>query len=277
MRNKIAKNIASKLVAIVVPMSNRAELTPDEEISFRHLLHFLGGYDKYLVVPRTLQVNFPGFGIKRFDNKFFGSAAAHSKLLLSSTFYKSFVDYRYILIYHLDSLVFSDQLTKWCEMDYDFIGSPWIKHKEAPYTGHPLYEGKVGNGGFSLRKVHSFLKVIYSQEFFIKPSEYWKYYTSKPWYIQWVNLPKKYLKRSLIFNNARLELSRYKHNEEAFWANRAKHYYSGFKIPSVKTALQFGFECVPRYCFEKNNHTLPFGCHAWQKYDRKFWEPYLLK
>ena len=267
----------SKLVAIVIPMSNRAELTPDEEISFRHLLYFLGKYDRYLVVPRNLQVSSRGSGIKRFDNKFFGSIKAHNKLMLSNIFYKSFVDYKYILIYHLDSLVFSDQLTQWCEMDYDFIGSPWIKHDEAPYHGMPVYEGKVGNGGFSLRKVKSFLKVINSKEYFIKPSEYWKYYASKPWHIQCLNYYKKILKRFTMFNNAKLELSRFKDNEEAFWANRAKHYYSDFKIPSVNTALRFGFECVPRYCFEKNSYNLPFGCHAWQKYDRAFWEPYLLK
>jgi hypothetical protein len=26
-----------------------------------------------------------------------------------------------------------------------------------------------------------------------------------------------------------------------------------------------------------NNHRLPFGCHAWPRYDRMFWEPYLVK
>ena len=277
MINRVFRKEASKLVAVVVPISNRADLTPEEEISFGHLVHYLDKYDKYIVAPKGVRVNFPGFGIKRFDNKFFGSVAAHNKLMLSSTFYRSFDEYKFILNYHLDSLVFSDQLKQWCEMNYDFIGPPWIKHKDSPNTGFPLYDGKVGNGGFSLRRVRSFLKVLYSREYFIKPSEYWKYYSSKPWHIQCLNLPKKYLKRFLFFNNARLELSRYKNNEESFWANRAKHYYPGFNIPSVKTALGFGFETVPRYCFEKNNHKLPFGCHAWQKYDRAFWEPYLLK
>lgn len=265
-------------MAVVVPMSNRSELTAEEEISFKHLIRFLGKYDKYLVIPKSLQVNFPGFGIKRFDNKFFGSAAAHSKLLLSPTFYNAFTDYRFMLIYHLDALVFSDQLTQWCEMDFDFIGPPWIKHEEAPYAGHPVYEGKVGNGGFSLRKIHSFQRVIYSRKYSIDLSEYWnRFYASKPKYTQYLNLPKRILKRLKIRNNARWEMSKYKHNEEAFWANRATHYYPEFTIPSVETALRFGFECVPRYCFEKNNFTLPFGCHAWQKYDRDFWEPYLIK
>jgi hypothetical protein len=33
---------------------------------------------------------------------------------------------------------------------------------------------------------------------------------------------------------------------------------------------------APRLCFELNGRKLPFGCHAWQRYDRGFWEPYLL-
>src|SRR4051794_6996509 len=114
----------SKTVAVVIPLSNRAELTPDEKISFRHLVHFLGKYDKFLVVPQTLQVDYPGFKIKRFPNKFFGSVVAHTRLMMSPEFYRSFQEYKYILIYHLDALVFSDQLMEWCERDLDYVGAP---------------------------------------------------------------------------------------------------------------------------------------------------------
>jgi hypothetical protein len=61
-----------------------------------------------------------------------------------------------------------------------------------------------------------------------------------------------------------------------FWANRGSHYYPGFKLAPIEVALKFGFECVPRYCYRLNNNELPFGCHAWEKYDKKFWEPFLL-
>jgi hypothetical protein len=276
--NSLKRKKATKLVAVVVPISNRAELTPEEQISKRHLFHLLGKYNKYLVLPKSLRVELSGFKYKRFDDKFFGSAAAHSKLLLSPAFYNAFKDYQYILIYHLDALVFSDKLEQWCEADYDFIGPPWIKHEEAPYHGNPLYEGKVGNGGFSLRRVESFLKVINSSKYFVNPSEYWSLnYASEPWHVKLANYPKKLLKGLKVFNNARREISMYGKNEESFWATRAKHYSPLFRIPSVEVALRFGFECVPKYCFEKNNYTLPFGCHAWHKYDREFWEPYLLK
>jgi len=275
----LERNKAKKLVAVVVPLSNRVELTPDEQISMRHLTHYLGKYDKYLVVPKNLQVDFPGFNIKRFDNKFFGSTIAHRNLLFSPQFYKRFIDYNYILIYHLDSLVFSDQLAEWCEMDFDFIGAPWIKHKDAPYYGNPAYEGKVGNSGFALKKVKSFLKVLCSKKYAIDPVLYWEqYYGSKPKYIQFLNMPKKSIMHLNIYNNVKWELNRWGlPSEERFFANRATHYYPEFNIAPLEVALRFAFECVPRYCFEKNNFTLPFGCHAWHHYDREFWEPYLLK
>jgi hypothetical protein len=123
------------------------------------------------------------------------------------------------------------------------------------------------------------LKVICSKKFSIDPEIYWeKAYGSKPKFIQYINIYKRYLKHLKIFNSVRRELSCWSlPSDERFIANRASHYYPAFKIAPLETALRFAFECVPRYCFEKNNHKLPFGCHAWQKYDREFWEPYLLK
>ncbi len=88
--NNLSGQQASKTVAVVVPLSRREELTPEEQISLRHLVHFLGKYDKYVVAPKDLKVDFPGFGIKRFSKKFFGSTRAHSRLLLSPQFYKAF-------------------------------------------------------------------------------------------------------------------------------------------------------------------------------------------
>lgn len=269
----------SKLVAVVVPRPNRSEFTSDEQISLNHLVHFLGRYDKYLVVPESLEMELPGFRIKKFDNKYFGSIKAHRNLMLSEKFYRSFIEYKYILIYHLDALVLSDQLEEWCNKDFDFIGAPWIKHKDAPYFGNPVYEGKVGNAGFALKKINSFLRVLTSKKYAIEPKAHWeKYYASKKGATKLFYLHKRLIKYVLPFNNVKLDVARFTNlSEEIFWVTRAKHYYPEFKFPSVETALRFAFECVPRYCFEINNHKLPFGCHAWQRYDSDFWEPYLLR
>lgn len=49
------------------------------------------------------------------------------------------------------------------------------------------------------------------------------------------------------------------------------------KIPPVEEALRFAFDLDPRSCFEKNNRSLPFGCHAWKRIDMEFWRPYIEK
>lgn len=265
----------SKTVAIVVPLSPRKELSKEEQISMTHLVHFLGKYDTYLVVPRSLDIHYPGFGIKRFSDKYFGSPQAYCRLMLSPRFYEAFTDYEYVLNYHLDCLVFSDELLQWCEKGLDYIGPPWLNCPDSPW----VEVERVGNGGFSLRKVDSFLKVCYSRHYAIEPSEYWKNFCSRnPAYVQYLHYPKKYLKRLHVFNGARQQMSRWHlwRNEDFFWSDEALRYYPEFKVAAVDQGVSFGFEVAPRRCFAMNNHKLPFGCHAWQRYDREFWEPYLL-
>lgn len=245
----------------------------------RHLRHFLGAYDKFAIAPPKLEIDLPDFTILRFDERYFGSAANHKRLLFSPQFYQEFGDYEFLLTYHLDALVFSDELLTWCKRGFDFIGPPWIKHPNAPYAGKKRIEGRVGNGGFSLKRVSSFIKVLCSERQAIPPSEYLAHATtSSRGFRMKVRGAVEYLRlHSSRYNNAQWDASRWRHNEELFWDQRAQHYYPGFHIATVEEALPFGFEAVPEYCFERNGNRLPFGCHAWPKYNRAFWEPYLLK
>ena len=261
-----------KKVAIVVPLSNRAELYPDEEISLRHLTHYLGKYDKYLIVPEELEIHIPDFDLARFDAQYFGSAAANTRLMLSPLFYERFQNYEYILIYHLDALVFSDQLEYWCDAGYDYIGPPWFPADDMPWVSEP----GVGNGGFCLRKIESCLKVLNSSNYRLDPDVYWQRIKKKPLWQQIVRYPQKYKKKVHYFNNIRREIDEFDNNEDLFWWNRAAHYYPEFKFAPIDVAMRFAFEGEPRQCFEQIGNQLPFGCHAWPRYDREFWEPFLL-
>lgn len=268
-----------KRVAIVVPMHNRSHLTPDEQISFQHLTHYFAAYDKYLVVPDSLEVNLPECSIKRFEAEYFGSVAANTKLLLSEEFYHAFSEYEYILIYHLDALVFSDQLLAWCDLGLDYIGPPWIPCADSPWVKN----SRVGNGGFSLRKIESFLKVFRSHVYWIDPEKYWReQHAGMPAHRRLWHLPKRFAKRLHCLNNVRLEMARWHlrpdgtRNEDHFWSDRAKHYVPEFRVASVEIGLRFAFEVAPRLCYDMNHRQLPFGCHAWPRYDRAFWEPYLI-
>jgi hypothetical protein len=73
------------------------------------------------------------------------------------------------------------------------------------------------------------------------------------------------------------EFGKRPYNEDLFWAFKAQKLVQHFKIPTPQQAVAFSFEMAPRFCFQQNSKRLPFGCHAWSKYDRGFWEPYLLK
>lgn len=53
-------------------------------------------------------------------------------------------------------------------------------------------------------------------------------------------------------------------NEDAFWAS---HNSDQFHVAPMDVALKFSFERDVRRCFKLNSNELPFGCHAWEKYD----------
>lgn len=191
--------MTTDVVAVAVPYYKRI-LSPDEEISFKHLRHFLGEYAIYLIAPQGLKIDCPGFRIKRFDDKFFRDAPSFSKFMLLSQFYESFSEYEYMLVYQLDALVFSDQLRPWCEMDFDYIGAPWLKFKNEPRQGF----SRVGNGGFSLRKIETFLKVIDSCRYLKERRPYWKDLFFTPLYdIQNLDIPRRFLKRLRVFREVR--------------------------------------------------------------------------
>lgn len=264
---------AKKRVAIVVPLTDRPGLTPDERISLRHLMHFLGHYPKYLIAPDGMDARIPGFEVKRFDRRYFGSPQAHKRLVLSRKFFTAFEEYEYLLTYHLDALVFSDQLQEWCDAGFDYIGAPWLESMDDPTQGF----SQVGNSGFSLRSVPAALRVMDSRRYKVHPDEYWeRNHAAKPWHQRLMNRPRKWAKYLVPLNGARGHMTDYRDNDDKFWAKWARHYDPDFRIASIETALRFSFECAPRYCYERNGRQLPFGCHAWARYDRAFWEPFLL-
>ena len=199
-------------VAVVVPLSTRLSLTSDEEISLRHLDHFLGKYDKYFVAPKGLSLVRAGYETMWFPRKYFGSAIAHARLQMSEEFYARFAAYEYILMHHLDALVLSDRLDRWCETDLDFVGAPWLPSEDSPWVRH----AQVGNSGFALMKVESFLNVIRSKHR-VDPDELWREFcAANPPYRRWIFLPRKYLKRLYAFNNVRWDM---------WWWTRRKDEY----------------------------------------------------
>jgi hypothetical protein len=269
-------SVTKQKAAVVITLSTKTHYSADEEIAFRHVRRYLGRYDKYVLIPDDHAAVYPGFVSKRFPRRFFGSAQAHGKLLLSKAFYRAFLNYEYILVCHLDALVFSDELLEWCDRRYDFIGAPWLLSSDTPH----ITEQKVGNGGFSLRRVRSFLRVLDSRAYFVDPDEDWRRFRERSGALACAfNWPRKFVKRLGWFNDVQWHVKWAVHgdvHEDRFWAEYATHYDPTFRIAPVDVAMRFAFEAEPRRCFERIGRRMPFGAHRWQKFDRSFYEPYLL-
>lgn len=187
-----------KTCCIIIPIYNITP-TENEALSIKRNCLILRDYDIYFIHPFFMDTsayeelimsvfedeishrpnesifeilnNFIHF--KPFRKKYFKSNKTYSRLLLSEEFYRSFMDYKYMLIAQTDTYILNTghSLREFMEISdikaYDYWGAPWpagpfckpytfkdrikltvVKH---PETVH------VGNGGFSLRHVrHSY-------------------------------------------------------------------------------------------------------------------------
>jgi Protein of unknown function (DUF5672) len=243
------------LVAVVIP-AYKETLSEFEQISLQQCENILKSYPKILIAPYDLSLDIyskilNGASVINFDKEYFEGFKGYNKLMLSQEFYKSFIDYEYILIHQTDVFIFKDELEDWCEKNYDYIGAPWyretakafiyIAQKNSILRALKLVLTKnlnyrAGNGGLSLRKIQPAIECLKLQE-----------RITKNWEI----------------------------NEDYFWSFFSLSAKGEFKIPKFKEALKFAIEKKPRNAFMLNNSQLPFGVHAWDKWDLEFWRPFI--
>jgi hypothetical protein len=269
---------ATCIVLIPIYSENISRL---ELISLTQCKKILHNYKIQFIGPDRLQINnlndevkkdIAAFGINRYANRYFENAKSYNKLLISRQFYKQFEDYDYMLIYHLDAFVFKNDLDFWCRQGYDYIGAPWFKNYSYSTSYDPLVA--VGNGGFSLRKISTFLKVLDTYQNIRPFAEYWKHFLEMNWKGKTVHtIP--FLFSFVFLNKFHHRFNDFPHNEDFFWGIYADQRLKWFAVPTPDVALGFAMEMHPRKCFELNKNQLPFGCHAWWKYDLDFWEPYI--
>jgi hypothetical protein len=249
-------------VAIVIP-NYRAHLTSAEKLSLKQWQKHLSDYDTYAISPPGLSQIHPDITSIYFEPEYFSSIRGYSQLLLTEKFYQTFAKYDYILIYQLDALVFSNQLTKWCQQKMSYIGAPWLSSFIGSLTS-PTSDLRGGNGGLSLRSVSESIKVLAAvntsaRHNFPARWQQWAWFALE---LLFGKTKQKWLK---------IPADQYPFNEDGFWSFEAPKYCQSFRVATQSESLQFAFETEPAKCFELNGKKLPFGAHAWEKYDKKFW------
>ena len=170
-------------------------------------------------------------------------------------------------IIQLDCWLFKDRLDEFMSMGFDYIGAPWMKNG---LEGKPEPElWKVGNGGFSLRKVSSFLSVINQIESTKKGTS--------PVFTEFGRGLVGALKQRGIRNNLRHYIKS-PPGEDIFWSIYVPLVFGKdeFNVADVETAAHYSFETLPRYLYESvTKGTLPIGCHNWSRNDPDFWQTHI--
>lgn len=101
---------------------------------------------------------------------------------------------------------------------------------------------RVGNGGFSLRRISSVRRVIADL--------------------------------SIICSDSYIKELCYKY-EDLFFGYCGARNDVDFSVPDVKTALRFAVDDNVSHIYQNLDTQLPFGCHRWSKADRfSIWRPY---
>lgn len=262
----------AKNCIILVPVYKDV-LSLEETASLRQLLNVLGHWDIRFVCPEYLDMTVydaitkTPLAKERFNDSFFDGIAGYNRLMRDNAFYRRFEEYKYMLIYQLDAWVFRDELEYWCSQGYDYVGAPWFKHFGTHKKENSLW--RCGNGGLSLRKIDKFIRctspdapiytlwgiILHANRHFLRNIiRYIRYPNNIGWFIY-------HLANTWEDNFFCCDLSETSH---------------ALKCPKPEVAARFSFESSPSYLFSLTGGELPFGCHAWKRYEYEvFWHEFI--
>jgi hypothetical protein len=254
-------------LAVVVPVY-RTALDPYETISLDRAFRVLAGQHLVMVKPEgldtaALEARWPFQAVETFDPGYFGSIQGYNRLLLSTGFYQRFLRSEYLLVCQLDVFVFRDELAGWVARGYDYVGAPWLSRTAVSAQLHRLKmhlsklvlgeqdkvyrwetRNRVGNGGFSLRKVETHHRLSVEM-------------------------------RPHIEHYLRNQGTHHFH-EDIFWSIEPSKKGFAHRTPAVEEALAFSFDINPGRLYALAGRRLPMAAHGWYKGRHlAFWAPHV--
>lgn len=265
--------------------------TEMERKSFHQCLKILSNYDIAIVTHKGVDLSVllniaaeyeKAIKIEYFDGHYFAGIAGYNSLCMDKTFYERFVDaYEYMLIYQLDAWVFADKLQQWCDKGYDYVGSPFFffDNDKQPTK---IFVG-VGNGGLSLRRLQYCIDILNLPKHlpYLTPVALFKKCCFAYRHLNdsiWKRLLRfvKYAFVSLGWHNTLNYLIRHVNEDYVFSDYSSKSWYVAPNLPSPELAAKFAFEIYPSFLYELNGNEIPFGCHAFEKYEYDtFWKKFI--
>ena len=256
---------ASRL-AILVPVYR--PLDDHEVISLESTFRELGQHHLVMIAPAgfdsaAIERRFPFQAVETFDPDYFRSIQGYNRLLLSTEFYARFLASEFLLICQLDVFVFKDDLARWVDAGYDYVGAPWVSRTVVSAEIHRLKmllrkallpgedrvhrfetRNRVGNGGFSLRKVETHHRLSIEM-------------------------------RAQVEHYLQHQGTHHFH-EDIFWSVEPSKRGFAHRTPAVEEALSFSWDINPGRLYRMAGGVLPMAAHGWYKGRHlAFWEPHV--
>jgi hypothetical protein len=260
---------------VVVPV-HRASPIDSERVALRQCGRCLAGHDIVLLAPKGLDLGayrelMPASESLRIDPRWMSGRREYNRLMITPLVYDAMADYTHMLVHEPDAIVLRDELEYWCRQPFDYIGAPWFdRYSDA------LPDARVigaGNFGFSLRVVSAARAVLAS---------------GGSWYplrgivadlLRGALGDRKGLQRGLrtLRRAGRLRdaANFYEGNCDSYWAQVVPRRVPEFRVAPPQRAARFSWEVLPRRCQAMTHGALPFGAHAWARYEPGFWLPRL--
>jgi len=260
--------------AVVIP-THQESLNADEYISLRQCQKVLGKRDIFLLAPNNININvyhdiFPNLKTILVPPDLMKDIGAYNRMMISPLIFNHLSNYSHVLIHEPDALVLKDELDYWCNQKLDYIGAPWVEYCPATKNHIPK---QVGNFGFSLINIES------ANTIFLNNSRWFTLTMIIRELLRGLRGRKGAFQMTIkacgsagLLSNAS-EL--FKDHCDIFWSFTVPKSEPWFKIAKPEQAAYFAWEKHPNSCYEFCKQKIPFGIHAWSKYDREFLIPLL--
>ncbi len=153
--------------AILIP-THKEDCDPLELESLENTLKVFEKRQVYILLPADinkkyyveLSATYQNLQVINLRPGFLGSIENYNTMALSAEFYTLFKQYEYVLICHLDSWVFRDEINQWMKSGYDYVGAPlFLPDQEDCHNIWQLASPVGGNGGFCLRRTAKMLQL----------------------------------------------------------------------------------------------------------------------
>lgn len=270
---------------VIIPVY-KPQLDEWEQRSVRRGIAVLSAWPLGWVYPEGMDMAyyrraFPEIGhFYPVGREYLRSVSGYNRLLLQAAFYQLFAAYEYLLVYQPDCYIFRDELERWMQAEYDYVGGVWFEN----YLVQPGVEPRLsypGNGGFSLRRVAAMQDILEDGRPFNRISTLGKAYVNNvrrgmPIHRVLVEFVKTLLYVVGWNNSPRSAARWWQVNEDRFFVDMAM-VHGRLRIPSVEEAIDFCWDHAPGWLYARYGR-LPMAAHAWYREDwiyagnRKFWE-----